>query len=128
MIEQAKTRPATGGPVLPTADARLEDVVRELFKALVAQPYLVRLSLEPADGRGSVAETLRFLSEPVRRVVMERQGVGLFRDDADPDLVASFALCAILGYVTTVAREGRPERDAAWIEGLADLLVRGLAW
>jgi AcrR family transcriptional regulator len=114
------------------ADARLRTAVALLIDTLSSRPHLVELSTRrarrpiEAHAADSTLETLR---DPIRRVVLEGQGVGFFRDDVHPAFVAELAVSATLGHIASETETHGDERARrAWRDGLADLLIRALAW
>ena len=131
LIEEANVQGAHAPVSSALADARLREAVARLFRSLDARPHLVRLSTQAREGEGdlSLQHALELLAVPIRQAVLDGQGVGFFRDDADPDFVANLAACAVVGHLTAApGSTGRAEPSAEWSDALADLLVRGLAW
>ncbi len=114
------------------AASNLRKTIGSVCETLATTPYMVRLLTqgEPAslDVRAGNAAFVA-LREPIRQVVREGQGLGFFRDDADPELTAEHALCAIIGYLALglEERRGGPSRGA-WCDKLADALIRSLGW
>lgn len=119
----------------PHAAEDLRETFARLFDSLARRADLARLLVTEAPRAGSVrniyARALRRLTTGVRRVVVEGQGHGYFRDDIDPDRAAQQAVILALGYVALErALEDPPDpaRARSWRDATADLLVRALAW
>jgi hypothetical protein len=106
-----------------------------LFDGLTRRADLARLILseiqQPGAAEGGYGQAVnRFVGE-IRRVVVEGQGHGYFRDDVDPERVAQQALVLALGYVALErGLETTPDMTKArtWRDATAELLVRALAW
>lgn len=118
----------------PQAPLRLRAAVEQLFDALADRPDLVRLLIREAqqarDSRSPLEEPLARVLKDLRDLVSEGQGLGFFRDDADPDLAAEQALVLVLGYLAlqhVLPRTTAGERST-WKAGLGDLLNRALSW
>ena len=99
------------------------------------QPQLVRLVLGSSEGppeAASIARTfLQELAGALAEEVSAGQGLGFFRDDADPTLVATQALTLTFGSVlldfpseSDAGHEGRRRWDAE----AADWMIRRLSW
>jgi hypothetical protein len=72
---------------------------------------------------------VRDLLAQVRDAISSGQGLGYFRDDADPDEAAILAVSLCLGHAAL--RDLLPEdasSDETWRDAAGDLLARGLAW
>ncbi len=64
-------------------------------------------------------------------MISEGQGLGYFRDDADPEAVARQGVVLLLGYFALegALTDDRSDRHRAdWLDSVVDLLIRGLAW
>ena len=113
----------------------LRETFGRLFDSLTRRADLARLLVTETPRAGSVrsvyARVLGRLTTEVRRVVVDGQGHGYFRDDIDPDRAAQQAVILALGYVALErALEDPPDpaRARTWRDATADLLVRALAW
>lgn len=113
---------------------RLRQDVDRIFALPHQQGRYARLVLLDLLGAGGPQqETQKLLAALLggfKRALSEGQGLGFFRDDVDPDLVASQLLVALLGYLAlepagqlrgTVGRE-------SWARETADLWWRALTW
>lgn len=113
-------------------ESKLRTAIRLVCETLATTRYLVRLLTygEPASGESSGPKAAFVaLREPIRQVVREGQGLGFFRDDADPELTAEHALCAILGYLALGLSEQRGDlAPGPWCDKLAEGVIRSLAW
>lgn len=121
----SKTAAAITGP----------SAVRERLKArlvrLLENPQAVRLLLAASQGSSpqpveAVARVVRQLSEDISQA----QGVGYFRDDADPDRTAQQLVVLAWGYLAL-----DPTLDSAaasaqqrWVEDAVGLVVTALRW
>lgn len=119
--------PKAAGP----ATDQLRASVRGIFAALERKPELIALLFERSStAHATAAEVLEGLERPLRDIVSTGQGLGYFRDDVDPELAArqGVVLCAgYLGVEPVLGRETN-ERRAAWVDAVAALLTKGLAW
>jgi AcrR family transcriptional regulator len=131
----------TTEPVPPTrprprhASEDLRQTFNNLFDTLTRHADLARLILSDVQQAGAAQKAYgqainRFMGE-IRRVVVEGQGHGYFRDDVDPERVAQQALALALGYVAlerVLETTTDATRARAWRDATAELLVRALAW
>ena len=129
-----------GVPHLSLPDARhaverLRRAIGAMFEALAGRPDLLRLIVSDAHDAQRDMELARpafeRLTRDVRGVVSEGQGLGYFRDDANPDQVARQAVVLSLGYLALerALGAGQPAAErAAWREGISEILTRSLAW
>lgn len=115
---------------------RIRRAALRLFDALAERPDLVRFIVHEA-GQGDLGNDLgrdvlvRLIGD-LRAVISEGQGLGYFRDDADPDAFARHAVVLAVGYlslesVLTEAPSTGTGRSK-WRQEVADLLARALAW
>ncbi len=112
----------------------LRRAVQQLFDDLQAQPDVTALLLHDArDADGSVELAgpvlLRMLNR-ISKVVSEGQGLGYFRDNANPETIARQAIVLALGYLALepALRSERNLSREEWREGVSELLARALAW
>jgi AcrR family transcriptional regulator len=126
---------ATSAAEPPTATS-VRSRLRTVFAAVLAEPEVVRLIVRGVGEGGEAAESatrvVQRLGGAIAGVIGAGQGIGLFRDDADPQLTARQAVALLFGYVAlepTVSAEGSGARSlTAWLEGAGDLLLRSLSW
>jgi TetR/AcrR family transcriptional regulator len=117
------------------ASEDLRETFSALFDALVRRADLARLIVSEMQREGPAHRVYgqavaRFVNE-VRKVVIEGQGHGYFRDDVDPDRAAQQAVILALGYVALegfLEQPPDPAKARTWRDATADLLVRALAW
>jgi hypothetical protein len=117
------------------ASEDLRETFGSLFDSLTRRTDLARLlvseSQKSGPAQGVYGQIIgRFLNE-IRRVIVEGQRHGYFRDDVDPERVAQQALVLALGYVALErVLEPLPDTTKArtWRDATADLLVRALGW
>lgn len=119
--------PQAAGP----ATDQLRASIRGIFAALERKPELIALLFEPSStARGTAGEVLEGLERPLREIVSTGQGLGYFRDDVDPELAAREGVILCAGYlgIEPVLEGERHERRTAWVDAVAALLTKGLAW
>ena len=113
--------------------------LRAVFQAVLADSSAVRLVVRGvleggAGGAGapaqSAAKAVEEICRAISSIVSAGQGVGLFRDDIDPDMVASQAVVLLLGYCALEPALGELGSGApdAWAEAVSNLLLRSLSW
>ncbi len=116
------------------AAGRLRHELKVAFDALAESPDLARLlvrgAFEQANGTPSDLP-VRGLADRLARAVSDGQGLGYFRDDADPRAVARQAVILLLGYFAfegTLTEGPADARRAEWLNGVSSLLARSLSW
>ncbi len=122
----------------PHAAGRLRAQLKAIYQALAEQPELTSLVIHGVQEQRSHAPAppapngaIRTFIQQLAHVISEGQGLGYFRDDADPEAVARQGVVLLLGYF---ALEGALTDDRAdrhrveWLDSVVDLLIRGLAW
>jgi AcrR family transcriptional regulator len=137
VAEITKDTTSSAGPKArprhPSEDLR--ETFGNLFDSFSKRADLARLLVteiqKSGAAQGAYGQTVtRFMSE-IRRVVVEGQRHGYFRDDVDPERVAQQALVLALGYVA-LERVLDPVPDTAkartWRDSTSELLVRALTW
>ncbi len=129
------TESAVGQPSTRHASEGLRETFSGLFDSLARRGDLARLIVTETPRAGPAQEiyarTLRKMTGEIRRVVVEGQGHGYFRDDIDPDRAAQQAVILALGYLAlerVLENAPDPARARSWRDATADLLVRALAW
>lgn len=126
-IAPAERRRMTGSP-----GERLQKLLVQSMERAAANPDIVRAALVPTE-RGTRAgrEALIELAEEFGREISRGQGLGYFRDDADPVVLGRQAASLVLGWVALTdapaASDASAERDA-WAGAATELLGRALAW
>ena len=113
------------------ATEQLRRSVSDVFDALSARPALVASLTAPPDaGAGShdAAEVIRHLERGIAEVVSTGQGLGYFRDDADPDMVARMGVVLCAGYLALEPRFPDSAARLEWVQAAGESLVRMLAW
>jgi AcrR family transcriptional regulator len=117
------------------ATMRLSQELRTTYTALRQNPHVVRLIVFDAWEEGVARELAdSVLSELHRRlyaIVSQGQGLGYFRDDADPDDFARQAVSLILGQLCldSAAQVSTQESDTRGpADGICELLLRYLEW
>lgn len=127
-IEPTLRRTLPGSP----AD-RLRLLITTMLERVVSAPEiaLALTQREEDGGAADVASRLILeLAEEIGREISRGQGLGYFRDDAEPDLLGHQAVALLVGW--TVLREsggGRTDADiTAWADATAGLVSRSLSW
>ncbi len=116
----------------PGGPGQLRAALNQMYAFLSSHSEVVAALVE-RSGETGPADTVRVTANellfPIRRAIAEGQGLGYFRDDADPELAAAQALTLCLGHlalrgvwVGSIASPGE------WTSATRDLLARGLAW
>jgi len=110
-----------------TAPDSFRTAVGVLFAELAERPELVSLLVDRGQAGGTLAQQwAREKAQTLARLVSHGQGMGYFRDDVDPDLLArqAIVLCAgfhALGHHVSAEAE-------AWLRAAGDMLLRAMAW
>jgi AcrR family transcriptional regulator len=114
---------------------RLRHELKAAFDTLADSPDLARLLVRGAFDRDEdTAADLpaRSLAGRLAQAVSDGQGLGHYRDDADPHTVARQAVVLLLGYFAlegSLMQNGPAEgRRAAWLNEVSSLLARSLSW
>ena len=107
----------------------LTTMFRRVASAPELAPALVRGDGDTA-GSPSVGRLMSNLAEDLGREISRGQGLGYYRDDADPGLLGRQAVALLVGWgVLWGARGSESEPDVTgWADATADLLSRALSW
>ncbi len=115
--------------------AQLRRTLVRAYDVLGRREELVRVLAEGTeDTDPSLPAAQRWLTSlrsQLEREISAGQGVGYFRDDADPATAASLALSVLVGLALLTARgEGgpAPEGRAVQAESVVGLVLRSLGW
>lgn len=129
------TAPDAPGPA-PTPGPATEGVRRgftTLFEALRRRPDLVATLVQPPGAAAAGATgndlgaALTSLEAHLTVPVSAGQGLGYFRDDVDPGLIARQGLVLATGFLAMRSRLRDTDRDR-WVREAGEMLVRMLAW
>jgi AcrR family transcriptional regulator len=130
-------RRSTSGPAKAqhAGAGRVRSRVERIADACEERPQLVRLVLGSSGGPEDAAELaqgfLQELADDLAREISAGQGLGFFRDDADPQLVALQALTLVLGLfllpLPSVSVDAL-ERRRRWNAVATDWVIRTLSW
>ncbi len=125
----------------PHAAGRLRAQLQTIYQALAEQPELTSLVIHGVQEQRSHGPAppappapngvIRTFIQQLTHVISEGQGLGYFRDDADPEGVARQGVVLLLGYFALegALTDDRADRHRAeWLDSVVDLLIRGLAW
>jgi TetR/AcrR family transcriptional regulator len=117
-------QPTAGGG---TAPDRFRTAIGLLFAELAERPEFVSLLVDRSQAGGTLAgQWAREKSQTLARLVSHGQGMGYFRDDVDPDLLARQAVVLCAGYH---ALGHHVTGDAeVWLRATGDMLLRVMAW
>lgn len=113
-----------------TGPGYLRPAVAGLVTYLEAHPELIPLLVQPgrlpgaAEARASA--WLASARDALATTISRAQGMGHFRDDVEPQLLAHQALVLCIGYVALVDRGGIG-RDS-WVRSVTESLVRAASW
>ena len=118
---------------------RSTELLRTAFtsftESLAANPHLVRLVVQDSRqsdlATGLAGSVIDAGVSRLSAVISKGQGLGYFRDDADPLAMARHAVVLAIGYLGIVRSATAPEGglvEPDWIAGAIELLMRGLAW
>lgn len=113
------------------ASERLRLQLGAVFAALRQRADLTRLVVEGGTNGAGVADPIRELVHQLARTISDGQGLGYFRDDADPDLTARQGVVLLVGYLAledAVQPDAGPESRDRWLDGVSQLLLRSLSW
>ncbi len=118
-------------------DEELRRVLRVVAQQVRAHPNLVRTALLAAldqrqDGTEDLSRATLALSQRIAAEVSRGQGLGFFRDDADPEDCGRNAAVLLLGWVAldgVLASDTKvSSADPAWVDSVIALLGRSLTW
>jgi len=129
-VEPTLRRTLPGSP----AD-RLQLLLTTVLERIALAPEVVRALMQHAedDGGGAttvVARLMSDLADEIGREISRGQGLGYYRDDADPGLLGRQALALLVGW-TVLGGAGGGGNDpdiAGWANATVDLLSRALSW
>jgi TetR/AcrR family transcriptional regulator len=110
---------------------KLRTHLKFLFDALLARPDSAAILIEGAreGAKETTEEWGRETIDTIASTISEGQGLGFFRDDADPQLAARQAVTLILGYSALGPIVDKDGKSATiWLDGAAELLLRSLVW
>jgi TetR/AcrR family transcriptional regulator len=112
---------------------RLRTLLQTILDRVTASPDLARsvlLGEAAAPGADTAGRAFADLVSEIAREVSRGQGLGYYRDAADPALLGQQAVALLLGWGVMKATSGsRAGPDAeAWAAATADLLSRSLSW
>lgn len=101
--------------------------MQRLFTELQTRPELVAalVDRDPEPGR-SATQWAAGLIEALGSLVSAGQGLGYFRDDVDPALIARQAIVLSVGFFA-LASHVATDADA-WRRAAGDTLLRAIAW
>ncbi len=140
LYEQILSRAAVELRVTPAVRRRLSGSPGERLRNLLVQsaeraaatPDLIRAAVLTAGGdRGTHGGAIADLAADLAAEVSRGQGLGYFRDDADPAVVGQQAAILVLGWVAVGAALGAaPDARSItdWAHAAADLFGRALTW
>jgi TetR/AcrR family transcriptional regulator len=114
---------------LPTGPAeRLRSLLERSLGHAAATPDIMRAAvLDPTSPQAGAP--LRELADEFAREISRGQGLGHYRDDADPATVGTLMAMMVFGWVMTAPVFSQDAADPRkWAESLAGTLGRALTW
>jgi len=110
---------------------KLRTHLKFLFDRLRSRPDFASILIGGAreDAKETAEQWGRETVNVIASTISEGQGLGFFRDDADPQLAARQAVTLILGYSALgpiMDKDG--ESAPIWLDGAAELLLGSLVW
>ena len=129
-LYQATLREEAGGDAARLAcTAPATDQLRVTLRGILdwfdTNPQARVALFDPTSDTATVARILGALVRPLTDAISTGQGLGYFRDGAEPDLVARQAVVLCAGW--HAMQDAAGPRDA-WLDGVLDTLRRSLAW
>jgi TetR/AcrR family transcriptional regulator len=126
-VAPAERRQMPGSPA-----ERLRRLLDKSAERVGTNPEILRAALLPGDDDANTSrQALGELADEFAREISRGQGLGHFRDDADPGVLGLQAAALVLGWAAMTADPRRSDRRldrATWAGEAADLLGRSLAW
>lgn len=122
----ARATPGSQAPV-----DRFRNAARSLFKALQAHRDVVWLAFLDGEGDGpGPSASIRQLTGTIQSLLSEGQGLGYFRDDIDPEMVAAQVLAIAVGHIVLQGPPGNGAEPAhsSWLDPSIELVVRTVTW
>ena len=130
LLRSARSSDPSGTPA-----ERLREGLIGLNRSLTETPDLAGILFrgirDPGVASTALETFVRELVDEFQAIISEGQGLGYFRDDADPELAARQAVVLALGYLALEEQIGKgpaQERRAEWVNRACDLLIRSLSW
>jgi TetR/AcrR family transcriptional regulator len=136
-IRQAANRVRIDPTLRRTLPGTPADRLRVLLMTMVDRvaraPEIARALLQREGDAETATDAGRLMSELAEELGQEisrGQGLGYYRDDADPGLLGRQAVALLVGWgVLQGARGGQTDGDVTgWADATAGLLGRALAW
>jgi TetR/AcrR family transcriptional regulator len=128
---------AQAGPAgaQPLAGARLRDTLESVLTRLAGRAEVLELLLHGNRTAGvpsqAAEQAFGLPLNQIRNAISAGQGVGMFRDEVDPDLLALQAAVLLIGYLALepmLVEADRALSREAWLGATADTLTRAMAW
>ena len=115
--------------------AQLRDTLEDVITRLAGRAELLDLLLHTNRAAGLPKQTAGQAFGPplkqIREAISAGQGIGLFRDEVDPDVLALQAAVLLIGYLALEPKQQEADRGLtrdAWLAAMADTLTRAMAW
>lgn len=127
-IEPSVRRSLSGSP----AD-RLRALLETMFSRVAAAPEIIQALVRDEGetaGSSSAGRLMSDLAEELGREISRGQGLGYYRDDADPALLGRQTIAILVGWGVLHGAQGRggEPQPTGWADATADLLARFLSW
>jgi AcrR family transcriptional regulator len=117
------------------APSALRETLGEVYRRLREHPETLALLLQGIRERSAQDPSIaRSLTQPwreIRDAISAGQGVGLVRDDVDPDTLALQAVVLVVGYLVlepALSRMPRSVPQDRWTTLVGETFTRILAW
>ncbi|MFQ5702798.1 MAG: TetR/AcrR family transcriptional regulator [Gemmatimonadales bacterium] len=112
---------------------RLREVLRSILASLDESPEVVRLLLGDAANSTPAQQladrTIAQVTSLVCDIVSQGQGLGYFRDDLDPSVMARHTIALVLGHLALESAHGAPSTTPGELSTqIADHLLQTLTW
>jgi TetR/AcrR family transcriptional regulator len=128
-VERPRLDSPSGRGSATTTPEALRSTLADVLSELVDRPELCALLVHPRPSHSTddlAHAWMRRAVESVSARISTGQGLGYFRDDADPVTVARQAVVLCVGYMAL--RPTLPVDGDAWLRSLGDTLLRALGW
>lgn len=110
------------------AGERLRALLEHALAEAAGAPDVVRAAVLDRTNPAAADPILEMVAEFAREI-SRGQGLGHYRDDADPELAGRQAAMLVLGWAMTAHMFGQETADrGAWVRAVADTLTRSLSW
>jgi len=120
--------PEAASPRAPAPEV-VRGALARILTSLEERPEIVALVVERGPSTDAAPHARAWIAQATREIataVSRGQGMGYFRDDADPESVARQALVSCLGFLAV--RRHLDVSAEVWVREVGDTLLRATAW